>query len=62
MSKTQSQDKWNRKMKTYHIAISLEVAADDKEEAAREAMTKVIDPTMVIEAITEVHSHDEEQD
>ena len=49
-------------MKSYHVAISLEVAADDKEEAAREAMTKVIDPTMVIEAITEVHSHDEEQD
>jgi hypothetical protein len=49
-------------MKTYHVAISLEVAADDKEEAAREAMTKVIDPTMVIEAITELHGHDEEQD
>jgi len=54
--------KWNRKIKTYHIAISLEVAADDEEEAAREAMTKVIDPTMVIEAITELHGHDEEQD
>ena len=49
-------------MKTYHIAISLEVAADDKEEAAREAMTKVIGPSMVIEAITELHGHDEEQD
>jgi hypothetical protein len=60
--KNPSQGKWNRKMKTYHVAISLEVAADDEEEAAREAMTKVIDPTMVIEAITELHGHDEEQD
>jgi len=62
MSKTQSQEKWNRKMKTYHIAISLEVAADDEEEAAREAMTKVIDSTMVIETITELHRDDKEQD
>jgi hypothetical protein len=49
-------------MKTYHVAISLEVAADDEEEAAREAMTKVIDSTMVIETITELHRDDKEQD
>jgi hypothetical protein len=49
-------------MKSYRVEISLEVAADDEEEAASEAMTKVIDPTMVIEAITELHHHDEEQD
>ena len=60
MSKNTSQGKWSRKMKSYHVAISLEVAADDKEEAAREAMTKVIDPTMVIEAITELHGHKEQ--
>jgi len=52
--------KWSRKMKSYRVAISLEVAADDEEEAAREAMTKVIDPTMVIEAITELHGHKEQ--
>ena len=37
-------------MTIYRVLVSLEIEADNEDDAAREAM--VIDPTMVIEAIT----------
>jgi hypothetical protein len=41
-------------MKTYRLIISIEVEAEDEEAAFKEVRNEISDPTMIIEAITEL--------
>jgi hypothetical protein len=41
-------------MKIYRLIISIEVEADDEDAAFKEARNEISDPTMIIEAITEI--------